>query len=169
MSTTDPVAAEETHHLFNRVTVAIYAALTLLGVIAAASWKETADDEIEMAAIIGGTSLAISLAHLWAAIMAEQLVHGHLPDRDTWRKEATVAGGFLGIAAIAVVSLAVTSAAGISFDWVVNLTMAVLIGLLLAAGITGARWSGADWGRALLWGLLDAAMGLVLLILKIVT
>ena len=69
------------HHQFNRVMVAIYATITLLGVIAAASWKETAEDEVELIAIILGASAAVSLAHLWAAIMAEQLVHGRFPDR----------------------------------------------------------------------------------------
>lgn len=163
-------SAEDTgHHQFNRVMVAVYATITLLGVIAAASWKQTAEDEVELIAIVLGASAAVSLAHLWAAIMADQLVHGRFPDRRTWLNEATVVGSFFGIAAVAVVTVAVSSAAGASFDWVINWTMAVLIGLLFAAGLMGARWSGAGWGRALLWGFLDAGVGIALLVLKLVT
>ena len=55
-------------------TIAIYAAITLLGVVAAASWKGLFVEGSEFVVIIIATAFTVAVAHVWATVAAHRLV-----------------------------------------------------------------------------------------------
>ncbi len=156
----DPTAAE-------RVAIMVYAAITLLGVIAASSLKQFVTDEPELIAAAVGASLAVALAHGWSAIMAHRLVHRSMMSRDELLAQVAIAGNLLAVTAIAVGTIAGGEIIGLEFRETVLLVQLVLIALLFLIGFFGSRWAGATWMRAFGWGLLDAGIGVGILLVKL--
>lgn len=150
-----------------RVAIMVYAAITLLGVIAASSLKQFATDEPELIAAAVGASLAVALAHGWAAIMAHRLVHRSMMSRKEILAQVAIAGNLLAVTAIAVGTIAGGQVIGLEFPETVLLVQSVLIALLFLIGFFGSRWAGASWTRALGWGVLDAGIGIGILLVKI--
>ncbi len=148
-------------------TLAIYTSITLLGVIAAASWKGLLSDERELFVVIVGTSITLAVAHAWAAVAAHRLVHSTALTADERRQELR------GMAVILVVGAAASTTFGISalvidnLDQSVQLTLLVLIVVLFLVGIVGSRRRGDSWPRAVGWGVADASIGLAVFALKV--
>ena len=63
-----------TSQRLSETTMAIYAAITLLGVTAAASWKGLFVEGSEFVVIIIATALTVAVAHVWATVAAHRLV-----------------------------------------------------------------------------------------------
>lgn len=157
----DPGWAEQSARL-------VYALLTLLGVVSAASWKNRiAGDDLELAAMILGTAVSIAVAHAWATVMAHRVVNGSRLTVAEVREEFGHAWPFLVAAAVPLGVLLVARLGSDNYDSAVDLAQAAMVLAVLGVGLVGSRRAGASWPRALLWGLADAAVGLAMVALKI--
>lgn len=162
----DPPAQAHEHGVV-RTTLVVYAAITLLGVIAAGSWKKFVTDEPELMVTTVGASIAVVVAHAWSSIMAHRLVHRSMMSRKQMLAELEVAASFFIITGIAVAAIMTGQAFDWEFDDTVVFTECVLIASLFTVGLFGSRASGAGWGRSLAWGLLDAAVGVAIVVTKL--
>lgn len=160
-----PAYADE--HKVVRTTLVVYAAITLLGVIAAGSWKKFVTDEPELIVTTIGASIAVVIAHAWSSIMAHRLVHRSMMTRKQMLAELEVAASFFIITGIAVAAVLTGQTLDWEFDDTVTFTEVVLIASLFTVGLFGSRASGASWGRSLAWGLLDAAVGVAIVVTKL--
>lgn len=148
-------------------TIAIYAAITLLGVIAAASWKGLFVDELELIVIIVATTLTVGVAHLWAAISAHRLVHRRPPNREEWREEARLFLSVLLVGGLAVGAFLAGQLVGFELPGAVVLTLLMLVAVLFVVGVVGGRREERGWIASLGLGLLDASIGIVILLAKV--
>ena len=161
----EPEYADE--HQVLRTTLVVYAAITLLGVIAAGSWKKFVTDEPELIVTTVGASIGVVIAHAWSSIMAHRLVHRSMMTRKQMLAELEVAASFFIVTGIAVAAIVTGQAFDWEFDDTVAFTEVVLIASLFTVGLFGSRASGARWGRSLAWGLLDAAVGVAIVATKL--
>lgn len=148
-------------------TLAIYASITLLGVIAAASWKGLISDERELFVIIVGTSITLAVAHAWAAVAAHRLVHSTALSADERRQELRGMAVILAVGAAASTAFGISALVSDNLDQSVQLTLLVLIVVLFLVGIVGSRRRGDSWPRAVGWGVADASIGLAVFALKV--
>ena len=137
-------------------TLAIYAAITLLGVIAAASWKGLFVDDAELTVIIIATTVTVAVAHLWASVAAHRLVHRKPPSRAEWREELRNAAAILVVGGLAIAAFIISGMFGLDLTGEVFVTLVMLIAVLFVVGLIGARREGRSWLVALWIGLLDA-------------
>lgn len=159
------VAEEEVH----RTSLAVYATITLLGVTAAASWKKFVTDEPELIVTLVGASLAVVIAHAWSSVMAQRLVHGTRLSRRQVTTEIVVSLSFFIATGIAIAAIVLGQVVlDLEFVDTVLLTELVLVGALFVLGMLGARRAGTGWWRALAWGAVDASIGVVIMVLKLV-
>lgn len=149
------------------LTLAIYAAITLLGVVAAASWKGLFVEESELIVIIIATALTVSIAHMWATVAAHRLVHGSALPRDEWPLEARNVLAGLVVGLLAVGTFILSGALGAELPGAVALTLLMLVGVLFVVGVVGGRREGRAWLPALGLGLLDSSIGIVILLAKV--
>ena len=155
------------NHIVNQVTITVYAAITLLGVVAAASLKRYATSEGELLAILIGTSLAVSIAHFWSSLMAHRLVHHSMPNSAELRREGQIVGSFFAVTGVTMGVIFVAGLIGVDFDGSVLLAEVVLITTLFVLGVAGALWARTGWPKALAWGCLDAGIGIVIVLVKL--
>ena len=148
-------------------TLAIYAAITLLGVIAAASWKGLFVDDTELTVIIIATTVTVAVAHLWASVAAHRLVHRKPPSRAEWREELRNAAAILVVGGLAIAAFIISGLFGLDLNGEVFVTLIMLIAVLFVVGLIGARREGRSWLVALWIGLLDSSIGLVILLAKV--
>lgn len=148
-------------------TMAIYAAITLLGVIAAASWKGIFVDELELIVIIIATTITVAVAHLWAAAAAHRLVAGRPLSRRDWEEEGRLALSVLVVGGLAVAAFLATSLTDLDLANSVAVTLLMLVAVLFVVGIVGGRREGRTWARSLGLGLVDASIGIVILVVKV--
>ena len=148
-------------------TLAIYAAITLLGVIAAASWKGLFVDDTELTVIIIATTVTVAVAHLWASVAAHRLVHRKPPSRAEWREELRNAAAILVVGGLAIAAFIISGMFGLDLNGEVFVTLIMLIAVLFVVGLIGARREGRSWLVALWIGLLDSSIGLVILLAKV--
>lgn len=149
------------------VTAAIYMAITLLGVIAAASWKGLFADFAELVVIIIGTTVTVAVAHAWANVASHRLLHRTRMTKQEKIEELQSAGCIVIVGIFASATLAEAWWITDDLNGAVRMTIGILIAILFALGVIGARRGGAPWGRALGWGLADASIGIVVLVLKV--
>lgn len=170
MSTRAParVSPIDDNHIINQVTITVYAAITLLGVIAAASLKKYATSEGELMAILIGASLAVSIAHFWSSLMAHRLVHHSMPSSTELRREGQIVGSFFAVTGVAVGVVFFAGLLGQGFDTAVLAAEIVLIAALFALGLFGALWAKTGWPKALAWGCLDAGIGVAIVLVKLI-
>ena len=148
-------------------TLAIYAAITLLGVIAAASWKGLFVDDTELTVIIIATTVTVAVAHLWASVAAHRLVHRKPPSRAEWREELRNAAAILVVGGLAIAAFIISGMFGLDLTGEVFVTLIMLIAVLFVVGLIGARREGRSWLVALWIGLLDASIGIAVLLAKV--
>jgi hypothetical protein len=149
-------------------TLAIYAAITLLGVIAAASWKGLFVDDAELTVIIIATTVTVAVAHLWASVAAHRLVHRKPPSRAEWREELRNAAAILVVGGLAIAAFIISGMFGLDLTGEVFVTLVMLIAVLFVVGLIGARREGRSWLVALWIGLLDASIGIAVLLAKVI-
>ena len=149
-------------------TLAIYAAITLLGVIAAASWKGLFVDDTELTVIIIATTVTVAVAHLWASVAAHRLVHRKPPSRAEWREELRNAAAILVVGGLAIAAFIISGMFGLDLTGEVFVTLVMLIAVLFVVGLIGARREGRSWLVALWIGLLDASIGIAVLLAKVI-
>ena len=149
-------------------TLAIYAAITLLGVIAAASWKGLFVDDTELTVIIIATTVTVAVAHLWASVAAHRLVHRKPPSRAEWREELRNAAAILVVGGLAIAAFIISGMFGLDLTGEVFVTLIMLIAVLFVVGLIGARREGRSWLVALWIGLLDASIGIAVLLAKVI-
>lgn len=165
--TSDSSSSPSTRTQLADATLAIYASITLLGVIAAASWKGLLSEEQELLAIIVGTSITLAVAHAWAAVAAHRLVHSRALTASERRAELRGMAVIMAVGAAATTAFGLSALASDNFEQSVRMTLLVLITVLFLVGIVGSRRRGDSWLRAVGWGLADASIGLVVLVVKV--
>lgn len=148
--------------------LAIYMAITLLGIIAAASWKGLFADYAELVVLIIGGTITVTVAHAWATVSAHRLAHQRGLSATERREELRGMAALLSVGLFAIVTLTVSHGVTDSLEESVLLTLGVLITVLFAVGLVGARRMGKPWLRSLGWGLVDASIGIAVLLVKIV-
>ncbi len=149
-------------------TLAIYTAITLLGVIAAASWKGLFVDEAELTVIIIATTVTVAVAHLWASVAAHRLVHRKPPSRAEWQKELRNGAAVLVVGGLAIAAFLIPGMFGTDLAGEVFTTLLMLIAVLFVVGVVGARREGRTWLVAIWIGLLDASIGIAILLVKVI-
>ena len=149
-------------------TLAIYAAITLLGVIAAASWKGLFVDDAELTVIIIATTVTVAVAHLWASVAAHRLVHRKPPSREEWREELRNAAAIFVVGGLAIGTFILSGIFGMDLAGEVFATLIMLVAVLFVVGLIGARREGRSWLVALWIGLLDASIGMAVLLAKVI-
>ncbi|MEI6375284.1 MAG: hypothetical protein WCP26_16000 [Actinomycetes bacterium] len=164
---TEPTGAESAEHArrIERTALTIYGAMTLLGVLEAATTKAVVDSTAALIILIVATSLAIVIAHAWSTVVAHRLVDGEEMSTHRVGNELWFAGSFLVPAVLALATVLITGTFT-SHDTSILIAQMVLIVFLFIAGITGARRGGASWGRSIAWGIADVAVGLAIVLLK---
>ncbi|NQU37279.1 MAG: hypothetical protein HQ526_06720 [Actinobacteria bacterium] len=162
------IAPIDENHVINQVTITVYATITLLGVVAAASLKKYATSEGELMAILIGASLAVSIAHFWSSLMAHRLVHHSMPSATELRREGQIVGSFFAVTGVTVGVVFVAGLVGKDFSTAVLAAEIVLIAALFVLGLAGALWAKTGWPKALAWGFLDASIGVVIVLVKLI-
>jgi len=148
-------------------TMAIYAAITLLGVIAAASWKGIFVDELELVVIIIATTVTVAVAHLWAAAAAHRLVARRPLSRADWHEETRIFLSVLIIGGLAIAAFLFAQLIGLQLAGSVAVTLLMLVAVLFVVGVMGGRREERSWARSLGLGLIDASIGIVILVVKV--
>ena len=148
-------------------TMAIYAAITLLGVIAAASWKGLFVDELELIVIIIATTVTVAVAHTWASAAAHRVVASAPLSREEWREEVRLALSVFVVGGLAIAAFLFAQLIGFELTGAVTTTLLMLVAVLFVVGVVGGRRERRSWPRSLGIGLLDASIGIVVLLVKI--
>ena len=164
---TDPAHLHEEVLQVERVAIMVYAAITILGVVAASSLKQFVSSEGELIAAAVGASLAVALAHAWAAVMGHRLVHHEMMPRKQLWAQVRIAGNLLAVTVLTVATILLSMATGAPYETTVWVTQGMLVLLLFLVGLLGALWSGASWIKALAWGVADALIGIGILLVKV--
>ena len=163
----DPVTGAPHRQRLAETTMAIYAAITLLGVIAAASWKGIFVDEGELIVIIIATTVTVAVAHLWAAAAAHRLVARAPLSREEWREEGRLFLSVLLVGGLAVGAFLFAQLVGLELAGSVAVTLLMLVVVLFVVGVVGGRREERSWPRSLGLGLIDASIGIVILLVKV--
>jgi hypothetical protein len=148
-----------------RIALAVYGTLTVLGVIEATSFDEASLSVHVVLITVISTSLAIVLAHAWATVMSNRLVFGEQLTSASLVEELRFAAAFLIPTVIAVVVF-VIAAAFLPIDSCLISAEGALLLLLFVLGVWGARRGGAGWSRAILIGVIDVGVGVLIVGIK---
>jgi hypothetical protein len=162
----DSVTGAPQRQRLNETTMAIYAAITLLGVIAAASWKGLFVDELELVVIIIATTVTVAVAHVWASAAAHRLVAFKPLSLAEWREEGRLALSVLIVGALAVTAFAIANLTDLQLAGSVAATLLMLVAVLFVVGVVGGRREGRTWPKSIGLGFVDASIGIVVLVIK---
>lgn len=165
--TEDSVTGVPRRQQLAETTMAIYAAITLLGVIAAASWKGLFVDELELVVIIIATTLTVAVAHVWAAAAAHRVVASSPLSREDWREEGRLFLSVLVVGGLAITAFLFAQLIGFELAGAVVATLGMLVAVLFVVGVAGGRREQRSWPRSLGLGLIDASIGIVILFVKV--
>ena len=158
---------DETAARYSEVVAAIYTAITLLGVISAASWKGLFSAYNEIFVIIIGTTITVAIAHLWAGIAAHRLIYQSRLTPAQRRHEIRNALAIMAVGVIAALVLMQSWIITDSLESAVRYTLGALVLVIITIGVVGSRLRGAGWLKSLGWGLIDASIGIVALLAKV--
>lgn len=161
------VAGTAHHRRLAETTMAIYTAVTLLGVIAAVSWKGLFVDEQELFVIIFGTAVTLAAAHGWSAVAAHRLVYSTKLSAGERRLELRGMAVILAVGGAATATFGISALVSDNLEQEVQLTLLVLVAVLFIVGVVGSRRRGDGWPRAIGWGLIDASIGIAIFELKV--
>jgi hypothetical protein len=159
----EPATAALARQKLAETTMAIYAAITLLGVVAAASWKGIFADELELIVIIIATTFTVAVAHVWAAAAAHRVVASAPLSREEWREALSV----MVVGGLAIAAFLGANLLGFELAGSVVATLLMLIAVLFVVGVVGGRREQRSWPRSLAIGLLDSSIGIVVLLAKV--
>ncbi len=148
-------------------TMAIYAAITLLGVVAAASWKGIFADNLELIVIIIATTVTVAVAHVWAAAAAHRVVASAPRSRAVWREEGRLARWVMVVGGLAIAAFLGAQLLSFELAGSVVATLLMLIAVLFVVGVVGGRREQRSWARSLAIGLLDSSIGIAILLAKV--
>ncbi len=165
--TEDSVTGVPRRQKLAETTMAIYAAITLLGVIAAASWKGLFVDELELVVIIIATTVTVAVAHVWAAEAAHRLVASSPLSRAGWVEEGRLALSVLVVGGLAIAAFLVATLTDLELAGAVTVTLLMLVAVLFVVGVVGGRREQRSWPKSLGLGLIDASIGIVVLLVKV--
>ena len=163
----EPATAAQARQKLAETTMAIYAAITLLGVVAAASWKGIFADELELIVIIIATTFTVAVAHVWAAAAAPRVVASAPLSREEWREEGRLALSVMVVGGLAIAAFLGANLLGFELAGSVVATLLMLIAVLFVVGVVGGRREQRSWPRSLAIGLLDSSIGIVVLLAKV--
>ena len=163
----DAVTGVPQRQRLNETTMAIYAAITLLGVIAAASWKGYFVDDIELIVIIIATTFTVAVAHIWASAAAHRLITYAPLTREDWRAEARIFLSVLMVGTLAIAAFLGAQLVGLELAGSAAATLLMLVGVLFVVGVVGGRREQRTWPKSLGLGLVDASIGIVILVVKV--
>lgn len=146
-------------------TAALYGSIAVAALVGALSQKDSSGQELTLA--VGGTMLAFWLAKVWSGIVNDRLTTGRRFALDhvleVVRKEwPMVESGAVPVAALALAWAGAWSA-GTGADVALGLAVAQLV----AWGLVAGRRSEASWPLAILFGVVDGAIGLAIVALEI--
>jgi hypothetical protein len=141
-----------------RIAGIVYSSLTLLAVVAAATAKGYVDTLGEYSFLVAVSAVGLFVAHFWSHVLGLRLT-GDL-DREAVSHEAVDSSTVLVPAVVLLIAAAVTYLITGSLEVSVTVAMAVL-----TAGLFAFTWLGT---RALLWSLGTAAVGVVMIVFKVV-
>ncbi len=151
----------------SRISLVVYASLTLLAATAAASAKGYLDSMGELVFVVLVTAVGLVLAHFWASALAFRMSERTAPGREWLRHEAVhsstmILPGLLLAGAAWLGSFLVAD-----FEVLVTIAMSVLLVALFAYTWVGtSRIDGGRWSD-LLWAAGTAAVGLAMIIFKV--
>lgn len=157
----------ETPARYNEVVLAIYTSITLLGVISAASWKGLFSAYSEIFVIIVGTTITIAIAHLWANVAAHRLIYQRRLTAIQRHHELRNVAAILFVGLLAAAALMVSWQVTDDLEQAVRLTLGALVLVLFTVGLVGSRLRGGSWLVSVGWGAVDASIGVVALVAKI--
>jgi hypothetical protein len=143
---------------------AVYGSILAAGVVASLDVGDVSAGD--MIAALGGTMLVFWLAHVWAEGIADRM---HDPRPYTWRRlraAATWHWPMVQAAAGPLVALALAGLDVLRLDTAVTLALCVCVAQLVGWGLVVGRRTFGSWPAALLSGLVDGLLGVVLIALK---
>jgi hypothetical protein len=148
-----------------RIALAVYGTLTVLGVLEATSFDEPSLQVHIVLITVISTSVAIVLAHAWATVMSNRLVFAEELTSASLVEELRFAAAFLIPTVIAVVVFTIAAAFLPVDSCLVSAELALVV-LLFILGVWGARRGGAAWPRAILIGVIDVGVGVLIVLIK---
>jgi hypothetical protein len=141
-----------------RIAGIVYGALTLLAVVTAATAKGYVDTVGEFSFVVLVSAVGLFIAHFWSQLLSARLTTG--VDRDAVVHEAVDSSTMFVPAVVLLVAAWVTYLITASMEISVTVAMAALTGALFAY-----TWLGT---KALLWSLGTAAVGILMIVFKVV-
>ena len=140
-------------------TMALYVSVVLLATLVAIDTEDTGD--VELLALIWGTTLGLALAHFFVFRMSSRLVRGSTFHRRDLHLAFAQLGGAGAVAVLCTIPIALLPASS-EID-----VVRLLLGLLLAiAGYASGRTGGASRPRSLVTGILALVVGLTVALVK---
>jgi hypothetical protein len=161
----DEVDAATWTRLGQRIALAVYGTLTVLGVLEATSFDEPSLTVPIVLITVVSTSVAIVLAHAWATVMSNRIVFRDRLTSANFVEELRFAAAFLIPTAIAVAVFAI-AATFLPVSSCLLSAEGALVVLLFIVGFGGAKRTGASIPRCILIGLLDVAVGIAIVEIK---
>lgn len=150
----------------HRISAIVYASLTVLAVAAAASAKGYVDSLSEFSFVVLVTAAGLVVAHFWSTTLSVRLTAPGRLTRDWLAREA------IGSSVMMVPAVLMVAVAGVA--WLITGTLettvtAAMLGLVVA--LFAFTWVGSHArvgrGRAALWALGTAAVGVVMTVFKV--
>ncbi len=141
-----------------RIANIVYASLTLLAVVAAATAKGYVSTLGEFTFVVLVSGVGLFIAHFWSHLLAQRL--SRTVTKDLARHEGAISATVLVPAVILIAAAAVGQLVSGTIDWAVTIAMLALTVLLFAY-----TWLGT---RALLWSLGTAAVAGLMTVFKVV-
>ena len=141
-----------------RIAGIVYGALTLLAVVTAATAKGYVDTLGEFSFLVVVSAVGLFIAHFWSQLRSARLTTG--VDRDAVVHEAVDSSTMFVPAVVLLLAAWTTYLITASMELSVTVAMAVLTVALFAY-----TWLGT---KALLWSLGTAAVGILMIVFKVV-
>jgi hypothetical protein len=145
------------------VTAAIYGSMLVTVLIAAQNRAEVSVSRVGLYVALG--VFAFWLTHIWATIVGMRL-HGTVTGA-AFREAAREESPMLAAAVAPLIALGVGLVGAVTQDQAMDLALAVAVAQLFLWGVAVGRAIGRAWGSAIVVGLVDLALGLAIVALKV--
>jgi hypothetical protein len=145
------------------VASAIYGSMLVTVLIAAQNRAEVSAARVGLYVLLG--VFAFWLTHIWATIVGMRL-HGTVT-RDAFREAAREESPMLAAAVLPFLALGVGMIGTVSQDQALDVALWVAVAQLFGWGVVVGRAIGRSWGSAMVVGLVDLALGLGIVALKV--
>jgi hypothetical protein len=145
------------------VASAIYGSMLVTVLLAAQSRADVSVPRVGLYVILG--VFAFWLTHIWATLVGMR-IQGPVT-RTVVTEVAREESPMLASAALPLLALAAGVLGTIASDQALDFALAVAVGQLFVWGVAVGRATGRAWGSAVLVGLVDLALGLAIVSLKV--